>query len=85
MAANIPNPALVDSLVTWAKQGAAAMSRAQLQQLLADLDAARSQLEADIVAKRAMELLASWRAGAQLSAEERAELATALDTVKSQL
>ena len=59
------------------------MSRAQLQQLLADLNCAKAQLEADIVAKRALELLAQWRAGPALSAEDKAELAAALDTVKN--
>lgn len=80
--AGFPDPALIDSLTTWAAYGAAGMSRSQLQQLRRDLDAAKAQLEADVFAKRALELLAKWRSGAPLDDEERLALVDALDAVK---
>lgn len=83
--AAVPVTALIDSLATWAHYGGAGMSRAQLQQLLSDLSRAQAQLEADVVAKRALELLAQWRAGPPLSAADKSELAAALDTVKQSI
>jgi hypothetical protein len=83
--AALPDPALIDSLLTWAQMGGAGMSRSQLQQLLRDLSLAQRQLEADVVAKRALELLSAWRAGAALSADERSELASALDMLKQSI